>query len=162
MNRVFILIGGNLGNRELNLSKSTKLLKKNSCTIVNESCLYETAPWGNSNQPNFLNQVIELETETEPYEFMELLLEIEYKLGRERSEKNAARTIDMDILFFNTEIIDTHKLSVPHPRMMERMFVLKPLAEIAGNFVHPVYNKTIKELLKNCTDKLSVKKFSSK
>ena len=120
--------------------------------------MYTTAAWGNTNQPDFLNQVIVIYTKLQPNELMESILEIEKKLGRVRTIKNAPRTIDIDILFYEKEIINQKDLIIPHPLIQQRKFVLIPLNELSPLFFHPVLKKNISQLLKLCKDKLPVHK----
>ncbi|MDP2387360.1 MAG: 2-amino-4-hydroxy-6-hydroxymethyldihydropteridine diphosphokinase [Bacteroidota bacterium] len=156
MNTVFLCLGGNLGNREENLKNAIQLIKSKLGTITARSSVYETASWGNADQPAFLNQVLELKTVLSANDVLDACLKIEKDLGRTRNIKWENRLIDIDILFFNTEIINQDELKIPHPLMHERMFVLKPLNEIAPHYVHPVYNKTVKELFESCSDQLKV------
>ena len=159
MNTAYLLIGGNLGKKKENLSKAQLLIEENCGQITNISSLYETAAWGNTDQPSFLNQVLELSTILNARQLIRRLLKIEKVIGRIRSEKLAPRIIDIDILFFNKEINNLRFLKTPHPEMKNRRFVLVPLAEIAPSFIHPVLNKTIVQLLDECPDKLEVKIF---
>jgi 2-amino-4-hydroxy-6-hydroxymethyldihydropteridine diphosphokinase len=122
------------------------------------SSLYETAPWGKTDQPDFLNQVLLLETKFNPDTLLQVLLSIEEKDGRIRTVKNAPRTIDIDILFFNNLVVEKPGLSIPHPRIADRRFVLEPLNEISPEFIHPVLKKSIHQLLQECKDELGVKK----
>jgi 2-amino-4-hydroxy-6-hydroxymethyldihydropteridine diphosphokinase len=122
--------------------------------------VYETAPWGKSNQPNYLNQGVQIETNFEPFELLNQCLIIEKQLGRMRDEKWGARLIDIDIIYFDNQIMNTKDLNLPHPRMAERKFVLKPLTEISPDFMHPLFKKTNLELLADCKDPLSIKLFS--
>lgn len=158
MNRAFLLTGGNLGAREKNLSTAAELLEKYCGKIVRSSSIYETAAWGKTDQPNFLNQVIEIETKLDPEQLMQEILKIEHEMGRVRKEKYGPRIIDIDILFFNDETIQQQDLTIPHPQLQNRRFVLIPLKEIAPDLRHPVLHKTISELLENCTDELNVNK----
>jgi len=125
---------------------------------LQHSSLYETAAWGLEDQPDFLNQVLLVETAQKPRELLETLLDIEQELGRIRQQKNGPRTIDLDILLYNDDVIHEPGLQIPHPRMASRRFVLAPLAEIAGELIHPITSKTIRQMLDECTDPLPVNK----
>jgi 2-amino-4-hydroxy-6-hydroxymethyldihydropteridine diphosphokinase len=159
MNTAYLLIGGNLGDRELHLEQARDLIAVFAGTIKKASAIYETAAWGNTQQPAFLNQALLLQTNQTAQQLLATALKIEKSLGRERLEKMGPRTIDIDILLFNNDIIDEPGLQVPHPAMPDRRFVLVPLAEIAGRIMHPVRVFTINDLLAQCTDPLNVKKF---
>ena len=159
MNGIYLIIGGNMGDRENNLLECKELIINAIGEIKKESSIYETAAWGKTDQPSFLNQVFFLESILNPNQILGTCLAIESQMGRIRHEKWEARKIDIDILLFNNEVIDEEDLSIPHPHMKNRRFVLKPLADIAPNVVHPVYNKTIKELLQSCPDPLEVTMF---
>jgi 2-amino-4-hydroxy-6-hydroxymethyldihydropteridine diphosphokinase len=161
MNKVFLLLGGNLGDRPANLERAKHFLSELVGRIINYSSIYETASWGNTDQPDFLNQVLLLETKLTAEQVMEQILFIENKLGRVRKEKNASRVIDIDILFFNEEVIETENLTVPHPQIQNRNFVLHPLNELAPQFMHPSLKKTIHELLLNGNDTLAVNLYRS-
>ena len=160
MQDIFLLLGSNLGERVEYLQKSVDMLNKGAGKVVNKSSYYETSAWGNTDQPNFVNQAINLHTSVAPMKLLEVIWSIENKLGRRRVEKWGARTIDIDILFYGCEVIKTPELTVPHKLIQERRFVLMPLFEIAPDLRHPVLNKTIKELLFELTDDLSVKKLT--
>lgn len=160
MNIAYLLIGGNLGNRSANLKKAILLIDQTCGKIIQSSAIYETAAWGLTNQPAFFNQAIKLQTNLAPELLMEQLLAIEKKMGRVRSKKLGPRIIDLDILFYNQIILNTELLVLPHPAIAERRFALLPLAEIASNFLHPVYKKTIEDLLVACPDQLDVQKLS--
>jgi len=157
MNRAYLLIGGNMGERISNLDKAKKLIHKNAGGIINSSSIYETEPWGVSEQPAFLNQVLLIKTRFSGNELLQQLLSIEKEIGRIREVKFGPRIIDIDILFFNEDIITTNELVIPHPEIQNRRFALVPMNEIADSFVHPVIGQTIGELLDNCSDKLDVK-----
>ena len=159
MNGIYLIIGGNMGERENNLLECKDLIIKAIGEIIKESPIYETAAWGKTDQPSFLNQVFFLESNLNPHQILATCLAIESKMGRIRHEKWEARKIDIDILLFNDEVIDEEDLSIPHPHMKNRRFVLKPLTDIAPDVLHPVYNKTIKELLQHCSDPLEVTRF---
>jgi len=124
------------------------------------SSLYETAAWGKTDQPSFLNQALELETSLNAKQLIRRILKAEKIMGRIRNEKYGPRLIDIDILLFNNEKHNYEFLKIPHPEMQNRRFALLPLAEIAAGIIHPVLNKTINELLKECKDELPVKKYS--
>ena len=158
MNIVYLLLGSNLGNSKKQLTLATKFVEEFIGAVTVSSSLYSTAAWGNTDQPDFLNQVIIINTTLSPFPLLKQILLIEKKMGRVRTVKNAARIIDIDILFFNNEIINEKNLVIPHPEIQNRHFVLTPLVEIAASLVHPVLNMSITELLKICTDKLNVQK----
>ncbi len=160
MNTAYLLTGGNLGNREENLTIARELITQHCGTIVHASSLYETAAWGKTDQPSFLNQALELQTAFNARQLIRKVLKIEKTMGRTREEKYGPRIIDIDILLFNEEIHDYRLLKLPHPEMQNRKFALMPLAEIAPDVFHPVFRKTIKELLSECKDELPVKKYS--
>jgi len=159
MNRTYLLLGSNMGNSQELLTDAIYQIKKHTGKLIRSSALYSTAAWGNTDQPDFLNQVIVIETQQSAAETLQSILSIEKKMGRVRTVKNAPRIIDIDILFFNKEIIDQPDLIVPHPEIQNRRFVLIPLNEIAPGFIHPVLNKSVQHLLKQCKDPLNVKKF---
>lgn len=158
MNGIYLGIGGNVGNRKENLSKARQLIAEYFGEIKSASSIYQTAAWGKTDQQDFYNQVLFVKTKLASEQCMKNCLEIENQLGRKRTDKWSSRTIDIDILFYNSEIINKPNLKIPHPFIQERNFVLAPLAEIAPYFIHPVLRKRIKTLLKNTPDKLSVKK----
>ncbi len=158
MNSAYILMGGNLGNREEYLQQAATFIAQLIGKVAQASAIYETAPWGLSHQPGFLNQVMHVITPMNAHDCLQQLLLIEEKMGRKRLLKNGPRTIDLDILFFNNDVIQDAALVVPHPRLQERRFVLVPLAEIAPNYVHPLLHVSVADLLKNCTDTLDVYK----
>ncbi|HET9055694.1 MAG TPA: 2-amino-4-hydroxy-6-hydroxymethyldihydropteridine diphosphokinase [Chitinophagaceae bacterium] len=159
MAKLILIIGGNIGNRQRNFAAARKNIEKKTGKILRISALYETAAWGNTHQPDFLNQVLVVETKKTAIEVMKQILSIEKDMGRKRHKiKNAPRLIDIDILFYDKEIYNQPELAVPHPQIQNRRFVLIPLNELMPQFKHPVLNKTINQLLLNCKDKLEVKK----
>lgn len=159
MNKTYLLLGSNMGNSRQQLLQAIKLIKKKIGRVIRQSKLYATAAWGNTNQPDFLNQVIVVETTLAAAEIIKNILSIETEMGRIRTVKNAPRIIDIDILFFNKEMIREKDLIVPHPEIQNRRFVLVPLNELSPGLKHPVLKKTIHQLLEDCTDTLYVKKF---
>ena len=158
MNKAYLLLGSNLGNSKQQLSKAISFIEKEVGRSTRRSGLYITAAWGNTDQPDFLNQVIIVETTLTAVVTIQTILSIEKKMGRVRTEKNAPRIIDIDILFFNKEIINQPGLIIPHPELQNRRFVLIPLNELSANYIHPVSGKTIHQLLRVCPDNLAVKK----
>ena len=158
MNRVFLLLGGNLGDRFSYLKQAITLIDSQIGPVIRQSAVYETASWGNEQQPDYLNQVLEVDTKLSPEELLVQLLETEKVMGRIRHEKWGARIIDIDILFYNNQIIDGSNLIIPHPYLHQRRFTLVPLVELAPEFVHPVLKQSLKELLNVLTDNLEVRK----
>lgn len=158
MGSVFLLLGSNLGNRVTNLAEARLYISRQAGKIITQSSVYKTAAWGNTDQPDFYNQAIEIQAFKNPLETLATLLDIEKMMGRTRETKWGSRLIDIDILLWNQDIIHKPALSVPHPHMIDRRFVLTPLAEIAPEFIHPVLNKSITELLRACADNLAVEK----
>ena len=143
----YLSLGSNLGDREANLREAIARLRELG-SVSRVSAFYETEPVEVAGQqPWFLNCAAAVETELTPLEFLKSLLAIEHSMGRERTEPKGPRTIDMDIIFFGNEVLDTKELSVPHPAMQHRRFVLAPLAEIAPEALHPVLRRTVRELL---------------
>ena len=159
MINVYLLLGSNLGNRLMYLQEAARYINEQTGTIINQSAFYETQSWGNTGVPDYLNQVLLLHTALLPHDLLNKLLQIELILGRERHEKWGSRTVDIDILFYDSEVINDPDLVVPHPQLHNRRFTLEPLAEIAPNFIHPVYNKTISSLKIELNDDLQVKKY---
>lgn len=160
MNKAYLLTGGNLGNRQAHLKRAAALLSKQCGHVIRRSSLYETAAWGNTDQPAFLNQVLVIETKLDAASLMKKILSIEEQMGRSRKNKWEPRIIDIDILFFNKEIINSELLTVPHPHIPNRRFVLAPLNELSPAFIHPVSGRNMHELLLQCKDKLKVEKIS--
>ncbi|WP_127130123.1 2-amino-4-hydroxy-6-hydroxymethyldihydropteridine diphosphokinase [Pseudoflavitalea rhizosphaerae] len=160
MNKAYLLIGGNMGNRVEQLQTAVDLIRQRAGQVEQVSSLYETAAWGKTDQPSFLNQALLVYTKLEPLPLLKELLSIELEMGRERLEKNGPRTIDIDIIFYNDTIINEPGLLVPHPAMAQRRFVLAPLAEIAPHLQHPQLKQTMIGLLDACTDPLPVARFN--
>lgn len=150
--RAFIGLGTNMGDKGANLTLAKEKISQAGLTILKESSLLETEPWGGVEQDSFLNQVIEIETWLPDQELLQTLLEIEQDMGRVREIKWGPRLIDLDVLFIGDKIIHTDELIVPHPYVAERAFVLTSLAEIAPHFIHPVLNQPIRQLLEEVKD----------
>jgi len=144
---VHIGIGSNLGDREEHCVKAVRLFSEKGIIIRRRSSMYETEPWGVKNQPRFINMAIEGETGLTPAWLLEVLKMIEDEVGRVETYRWGPRVIDLDILFYDDLVMNTPELTIPHPRMHEREFVLRPLAEIAPDKIHPLLKKTIQELL---------------
>jgi 2-amino-4-hydroxy-6-hydroxymethyldihydropteridine diphosphokinase len=157
MNTCYILLGSNIENRRAYLNEAKNKLSL-VLEIIQASSIYETSAWGNENQSNYYNQVLAFKTNKSPIELLRFCLATEKVMGRVRSEKWADRIIDIDILYYNNEIIVTNDLKIPHPLIQERRFVLTPLVEIAPNILHPIWNKNNQQLLNDCKDQLEVKK----
>jgi 2-amino-4-hydroxy-6-hydroxymethyldihydropteridine diphosphokinase len=156
-NIIYLHTGTNLGNRSENLSKVNGLITQFIGKIVVESGLYETQAWGVTEQPNFYNQALKVQTSLTPQAVLEKILQIETEhFNRIRAEKWAARIIDIDILLYNDAIIKTENLIIPHPHLHQRNFVLIPLMEIAGELEHPVLKTTIEDLYWQSEDSLDV------
>lgn len=158
MNIVYLLLGSNLDDRSALLKLARENIAGRIGKIIEESSIYESEAWGFNSSQRFLNQVIRIETAWSPVNLLGELLKIENDLGRIRNQAGqyASRLIDIDILFFNDEIIREENLVIPHPRIQERMFTLIPLSELNNKFIHPVANKSIGELMVECTDPLGV------
>ena len=149
-----------MGDRLHILSKAREFITDKCGKIIIQSSVYETAAWGKEDQEAFLNQVILIETKLSPTDLLRSVLKIEENLGRKREVKYGPRIIDIDIIFFNDEVINMEGLKVPHPRMQNRRFVLIPLNEIASQKYHPVLKKNVSRLLSDCPDSLAVNKFN--
>lgn len=162
MDGIYLLLGGNLGDRWNNLVKAQYLLKKEAINIISSSSIYESASWGIQNQPDFLNLSVKISTELQPIRLLEKCLMIENIMGRERIVKWGSRLIDIDILYYYNEIISTDDLKVPHPGIPDRKFTITPLAELAPNEVHPLLNKNQQTLLEVCKDNLNVRIYKNK
>lgn len=159
MTKLYILLGGNLGDKQLIFSETRKQLAGQLGTISHQSAIYETEPWGFESADMFWNQALEIETELTPEEILVRSHNIEHELGRIRQKNQyGSRVIDIDILFYGGRVINQERLTIPHPRIQDRKFVLVPLGEIAPELVHPVFQKTIEQLIGECTDQLAVKK----
>ncbi|MEZ0536521.1 2-amino-4-hydroxy-6-hydroxymethyldihydropteridine diphosphokinase [Caldicellulosiruptoraceae bacterium PP1] len=153
---VFLGLGSNIGNREENINSAIKKLSK-EIKIINISKFIETEPYGYTNQPKFINCALEGETNLTPYELLDFCLNIEKEMGRVREIRWGPRNIDIDILFYGSLIINSNILTIPHPEIEKRLFVLKPLNEIAPDFVHPIFKKSVNIMLSELLSKEGVK-----
>ena len=158
MTGVYLLLGSNLGDRQLFLNKAIALISSSIAPVSGRSAVYETQSWGKTDAPDYLNQVISLQTDLPVQAILKKILAIELELGRRREEKWGSRTIDIDILFYGDAIINESGLHVPHPELHHRRFTLEPLAEMVPHLVHPVLNKSILQLKNELKDNLVVKK----
>jgi 2-amino-4-hydroxy-6-hydroxymethyldihydropteridine diphosphokinase len=163
MNKAYLSLGSNRGNRAANLKRAINLLSEWTGNVSKISSLYETPPWKMDDETDFINQVLLLETTLTAPELIDNIILVESMMGRQRaSKKYEPRIIDIDILFFNDEIIQSEELIVPHPLMQERRFVLEPMIEIAPGFIHPVLKKSMLQLLSVSADKSDIRKLVSK
>ena len=157
MSDVFFALGSNIGDRLEHLKRALLNIKEDIAIELYSSLIYETAPWGKHDQNHFLNQVLRVKTEiATSNEVLDYVIQLETKLGRKRIEKWGPRVIDIDILFFNQEIRNSEHLTIPHPLIQNRRFILAPLAELAPEFIHPLLKKDMTELYRICLDSLEV------
>ena len=159
MNKVVLLLGSNLGDGRLLFQEVISLIDEQLGELEMQSSLYQSPPWGFEHENDFINQVVVVNTEKDAEEVMQSCLKIEVNLGRKRTTQGyGARTIDIDVLFVNDEVIETESLVLPHPRMHLRKFALFPLVELIPDFIHPTFQKSIQELLLICEDNNEVRK----
>lgn len=158
MHQAYLLLGSNQGNRINFLKKATQLLKSKAGKLIKKSLIYETAAWGKEDLPSHLNQVLFIQTTLSAVGLLKVIHKIENKLGRQRQEKWGCRTIDIDIIYYDNTIIQTENLTIPHPLLQERRFVLAPLQNIAANYLHPIFRKSTQELLNDTPDSLPVQR----
>lgn len=161
MNKLYLLLGGNQGNTEQILQSAQAFIKLKIGAVTAVSPVYETAAWGKTDQPNFLNQAIEVHTKLGAFEILEQTQQIENQLGRQRKEHWGQRTLDIDILFLNSEVINTGNLCIPHPEIQNRRFALVPLNAISPELIHPLSELSVARLLELCPDNLPVNLFKS-
>ncbi len=153
MTKAFLSLGSNLGDRIINLHHAIELISNRGISTIGVSSFYETEPWGYKGQPPFINAALEVEVALNARELLSTLKSIELEMGREESPRWGPRLIDIDIIFFGNEIVSYPELTIPHPLMHKRLFVLEPLVEIAPDFIHPLFNKNIKTLLEELNEK---------
>lgn len=158
INHAYLLIGGNMGNRNALLETARRHITQECGHISRQSSVYETEAWGKTDQPSFLNQVVEVETLLAPTTLMEKILAVEMAMGRKRNEKYGPRLMDIDILLFNDAMIQLPHLVIPHPHLAQRRFALTPLAELVPHYLHPILKISIQQMLEQCTDPLHVHK----
>lgn len=158
LHKAYLLLGGNEGDRHLWLSKAREQIAASCGAITRQSSIYETGAWGITDQPDFLNQVVLIETALDPLTLLHTIQQIEKMLGRQRDVKWGPRTLDIDILFYDDIIVNDPELIVPHPYLQDRRFTLAPLAEVARGLMHPVLHKTIAQLLEACLDTLEARR----
>ncbi|WP_372755035.1 2-amino-4-hydroxy-6-hydroxymethyldihydropteridine diphosphokinase [Labilibaculum sp.] len=160
MAKVYFLLGGNLSEREKYLSDAIQQMVSKLGVLVASSSIYETEPWGFVHELNFLNQVVVIETCIAPLDILDVTQQIEKDLGRVRKKNQySERTIDIDMLFYEDKIISSERLIVPHPRIQERLFALVPMLDVAADLIHPVLEKSIRQLHELCADSMEVKKY---
>ncbi len=159
MAKLFLLLGGNLGDKAQIFSTARRRLEEELGAIIERSSVYETEPWGFDCEDLFWNQVVVIETKLTPVEVLKFTKSIELELGRIRkAARYTSRLIDIDLLFYDDLVFHEPDLELPHPRMIDRRFVLEPLAEVAADFIHPVFKQSIVGLLEECSDQLAVKR----
>jgi 2-amino-4-hydroxy-6-hydroxymethyldihydropteridine diphosphokinase len=162
MENVYLLLGSNVGKPAENVAKACSLIEANCGKIVHRSTLYKTGAWGITNQADFINQAMQISTAMEPMQLLAALKNIEIEMGRTDTTKWGPRIIDIDILFYGCEVVDTEALKIPHPFLQQRRFALVPMNEIAPAFIHPVLQINIAGLLAICKDESAVKKMEEK
>lgn len=155
---VFLLLGSNLGDRQKLLQQAVELIGQDVAPVLQQSSVYETQSWGKTDLPDYLNQVITLQTDIPAQEILKRTMAIEHLIGRTRNEKWGSRVIDIDILFYGDKIIEEPNLTVPHPQLHNRRFTLEPLAELAPALIHPLLNKSVIVIKNELKDNLIVKK----
>lgn len=161
MNTIVFSTGSNIGDRSSHLDFAIEEIINKIGKVISVSNVYESEAWGNIDQQNFLNQVIVVETKLTAFKCLEVLQVIEKERFRQRIEHWGPRTLDIDILFYNQEIINSHKLIIPHPFIEKRLFVLLPLSEILGTFIHPILKVDIYHILTNCKDGSEVELYNN-
>ncbi|MFN3403038.1 MAG: 2-amino-4-hydroxy-6-hydroxymethyldihydropteridine diphosphokinase [Cytophagaceae bacterium] len=162
MNKTYLLLGSNEGDRLFYLRSAVDQISETVGKVSAKSSIYQTAPWGNQNQAEFLNQVLEVQTSLDPLKLLKQINVIEQDLGRKREIKWGSRLIDIDILFYNDEIIRYKDLYIPHKELHNRLFTLIPLQEIAAEIKHPVFNISVNEMVNRCKDTLTVTKLETR
>ncbi len=153
LHTIYLSLGTNLGNKQINLNLAIELISKRCGALIGKSGVYISSAWGYESENEFYNQCLKIETQLTPDQLIDTLISIEEDLGRTRGSSGYAdRMIDIDVLFYDDFVLQTARLVIPHPRMLERLFVLAPMAELAPDFIHPLRELSMKVLLKECTD----------
>src|SRR5262245_29514015 len=152
----YLLLGSNIGDREAHLYFAIREINARAGKILKASSVYETEPWGVTNQANYLNAAVLLETDLDPESLIHRLRDLEREAGRTDQKKYAPRTLDIDILFYDHLVWKSEDLIIPHPKLHLRRFALVPLAELNSRFIHPLLHHSVEELLQSCTDPLRV------
>ena len=163
MEQVILSVGGNLGKREIFIAQAKNLLEDAFDCEAESSAIYETPAWGFESSNAFLNAVFAFTMAELPSNLMKTIISIERRLGRKRTDTPgySSRTIDIDVIAIGSQIISNDDLFVPHPKMQDRLFVLKPMADVCPDWMHPIFNQSTAELLKHCTDKSEIKLWDS-
>lgn len=156
----YLLSGSNIGNRQHFLERALEKMMLQGVHIIKTSSIYETQPWGVAHEGDYLNMAIHIETSLGATGLFALLQQIERSEGRANGEKNMPRTLDIDILFYDDLVLHENGLTIPHPRLHLRRFALVPLAELAPHHIHPLFQKTVAELLQECNDLMEVRKMA--
>lgn len=157
---VYLHLGSNIGERKIHLEKAIQLIAQQIGNIIQVSDIYETEAWGKTDQRSFLNQAIKITSHLYPLDLLKGLQEIEKSMGRKRKEHWGARTIDLDMIFYDDYHFQSENLTIPHPRMHLRNFVLIPMMDLQADFIHPVFRQTVRELYGWCQDDLECLKYS--
>jgi 2-amino-4-hydroxy-6-hydroxymethyldihydropteridine diphosphokinase len=157
---VYLHLGSNIGERKIHLEKAIQLIAQQIGNIIQVSDIYETEAWGKTDQRSFLNQAIKITSHLYPLDLLKGLQEIEKSMGRKRKEHWGARTIDLDMIFYDYYYYQSENLTIPHPRMHLRNFVLIPMMDLQADFIHPVFRQTVRELYGWCQDDLECLKYS--
>lgn len=159
MHKIFLLLGSNIGKRCDNLKQACQNITLQIGKISKKSSIYQTTPWGNENQPDFLNQALEVETNLNPFEILKVIHLIEKQMGRKKTVKWGERNIDIDILYYENQHIKKPQLEIPHPEIINRKFTLIPMVELAPEFIHPLFDCNQTKLLEMCVDDANVQMF---
>ena len=159
MEKLVLIIGGNLGDRLLLIQQARKILSEKLGPELNASSIFETEAWGGASKGSYLNQVLIFESQLEPEQVLDIIQQIERRLERVREVKWGDRTMDIDILYYGDRLIHSEKLIIPHPYLEERRFVLAPLAEVLPTFLHPRSGMSQSFLLKQCKDNSKVQQY---